>query len=76
MLLETRDRSELRAMLLRLRAAQPPIDPAAVRIDTLCGRSDRPTGYRLSLFLPAPAPAPPGPATPGPPMPGRGSCSG
>jgi hypothetical protein len=53
-LLETRDRSELRAALLRLRAARPGLDAAAVRIDTLCGRSDRPTAYRLSLFVPTP----------------------
>ncbi|MDX3309826.1 hypothetical protein ACWGH3_24785 [Streptomyces sp. NPDC054884] len=65
-LLETRDRSELRSVLLRLRAAQPRIDAAAVRADTLCGRSDRPTTYRLSLFVP----------TPGPRSPGRGTGTG
>ncbi|MEH0544852.1 hypothetical protein QA802_17710 [Streptomyces sp. B21-105] len=59
MLLETRDPSELRATLLRMRAEQPCVDAAAVRVDTLCGRSDRPTAYRLSLFVPAPGPPPP-----------------
>ncbi|MDQ0684351.1 hypothetical protein QF032_003350 [Streptomyces achromogenes] len=70
-LLETRDRSELRARLLRLRTEQPCVDAAAVRVDTLCGRSDRPTTYRLCLFVPTPRSP-----TPGSPSPGRGPGRG
>jgi len=75
-LLETRDRSELRAALLRVRAAQPRIDAAAVRIDTLCGRSDRPTTYRLCLFVPTPGSPTPGSPSPVSPSPGRGPGEG
>lgn len=54
-LLETRDQAELRAHMQRLRAERQ-IDRSAVRVDTLCGRLERATTYRLSLFVPADGP--------------------
>ncbi len=58
MLFETQEESEWRAHLRGLRAAGGEIDWAMTRIDTLCGRSSRPTTYRLSLFVPDPEVAP------------------
>lgn len=49
---ETRDPAEWRARLARLRAGDEPVDGSTVRVDTLCGRSTRPTTYRLSRFVP------------------------
>ncbi len=56
MLFETRDASEHRAYIRRLRAEGSGIDWSAVRVDTLCGRLKQPTTYRLSLFVPNPVP--------------------
>lgn len=56
MLSETRDASEHRAYVRRLRAEGSGIDWSAVRVDTLCGRLKQPTTYRLSLFVPNPVP--------------------
>ncbi|WP_326704448.1 hypothetical protein [Streptomyces cyaneofuscatus] len=53
---ETRDASEHRAYVRRLRAEGSGIDWSAVRVDTLCGRLKQPTTYRLSLFVPNPVP--------------------
>ncbi|MGW4785913.1 hypothetical protein [Streptomyces sp. NPDC004230] len=50
-LFETQDGSEWRAHIHRLRESDQPIDWAAVRIDTLCGRLMQPTTYRLRLFV-------------------------
>ncbi|WP_330461229.1 hypothetical protein OIB37_32805 [Streptomyces sp. NBC_00820] len=49
MIFETRDESELRARLWRLREAR--VDRSMIRIDTLCGRLALPTTYRLSRFV-------------------------
>ncbi|MFI6449791.1 hypothetical protein [Kitasatospora sp. NPDC050543] len=34
------------------------IDWTTVRVDTFCGRLIQPTTYRLSIFVPTPAPDP------------------
>lgn len=52
MVFETQDESEWHAHLRRLRARAEPIDWAMARIDTLCGRLEHPTTYRLSLLMP------------------------
>ncbi|MFI6037485.1 hypothetical protein ACIBBD_25575 [Streptomyces sp. NPDC051315] len=57
-LFETRDESEWRAHMRRLRASDTRIDWTAVRVDTLCGRLTQPTTFRLSLFVPAAMPDP------------------
>ncbi|MFE5942150.1 hypothetical protein [Streptomyces sp. NPDC056480] len=62
----TEDESEWQAELRRLRTEEPGLDWDAVRLDMLCGRSTHPTTYRLSLFVPHPAPERP-PAAPIPP---------
>ncbi|MEU1226231.1 hypothetical protein [Streptomyces sp. NPDC005828] len=49
MTFETRDESELRAHLRRLGEEQ--VDGSTIRIDTLCGRLEQPTTYRLSRFM-------------------------
>ncbi|MEU7005527.1 hypothetical protein [Streptomyces sp. NPDC046332] len=51
-LFETQDESEWRVHVQRLRAPDTRIDWSAVRIDTFCGRLERPTTYRLSLVVP------------------------
>ncbi|MFI0822476.1 hypothetical protein ACH4TX_43715 [Streptomyces sp. NPDC021098] len=48
---ETQDAAALRAQLVRLRGGDAPVDVSTVRVDTLCGRSTRPTTYRLSRFV-------------------------
>lgn len=53
MILETRDKAELRGHLRRLREAR--IDGSMIRIDTLCGRLGQPTTYRLNRFVADPA---------------------
>ncbi|MFQ6145536.1 hypothetical protein ACLMNJ_21025 [Streptomyces seoulensis] len=50
--LETGDRARLRDRLRELGAGGARFDPAAVRVDTLCGRLVRPTVHRLSVFVP------------------------
>ncbi|GAA5072776.1 hypothetical protein [Streptomyces similanensis] len=50
--LETEDRARLRDRLRELGAGGAGFDPAAVRVDTLCGRLARPTVHRLSVFVP------------------------
>ncbi|MFE6065904.1 hypothetical protein [Streptomyces sp. NPDC056525] len=55
----THDESEWQAELRRLRTEEPGLDPDAVRLDMLCGRSTHPTTYRLSVFVPHPAPEEP-----------------
>ncbi|MFF4869689.1 hypothetical protein [Streptomyces sp. NPDC000961] len=47
--LETRDRAELRAFLDRLREAR--IDGSLIRVDTLCRRPVEQSGYRVSRFM-------------------------
>ncbi|MFI0780129.1 hypothetical protein [Streptomyces sp. NPDC021212] len=49
---ETQDAAEWRARPARMWAGQEPVDWSSVRVDTLCGRSTRPTTYRLSRFVP------------------------
>ncbi|MEU6442880.1 hypothetical protein [Streptomyces sp. NPDC047046] len=49
MIFETRDQAEARTRLRELRVAG--VDGAAIRIETLCGRSALPTAYRLSRFV-------------------------
>ncbi|MGW2382827.1 hypothetical protein [Streptomyces lincolnensis] len=49
MTLETRDKAELRAHLHRL--GEERVDESMIRIDTLCGRLEHPTTYRLSRFV-------------------------
>ncbi|MCQ4211725.1 hypothetical protein [Streptomyces longispororuber] len=49
---ETRDQVEIRTQLRRLREAG--VDGSMIRIDTLCGRLELPTTYRLSRFVPRP----------------------
>lgn len=51
-LFETRDESEWHAHIRRLRASGTRLDRTAMRVDTLCGRLERPTTFRLSLFVP------------------------
>lgn len=48
MTFETRDKSELRAHLRRLREERA--DGPTIRIGTLCGRLEQRTTYRLSRF--------------------------
>ncbi|WP_406099214.1 hypothetical protein [Streptomyces sp. NBC_01013] len=48
MIFETGDQTELHAHLRTLREAGT--DEATIRIDTLCGRLEQPTTYRLSRF--------------------------
>lgn len=36
-------------------------DASMLRVDTLCGRSEQPTTYRLSMFVPYPQAATPSP---------------
>ncbi|WP_318207973.1 hypothetical protein [Streptomyces sp. SJL17-1] len=55
----TKDESEWRAELRRLRTEEPGLDRDAVRLDTLCGRSTHPTTYRLSVFVAHPTPEQP-----------------
>ncbi|GAA3644560.1 hypothetical protein GCM10023079_37960 [Streptomyces chitinivorans] len=43
----------MRTRLRRLREAG--VDGAMIRIDTLCGRLELPTAYRLSRFVTGPA---------------------
>ncbi|MFH9089799.1 hypothetical protein [Streptomyces sp. NPDC017673] len=50
---ETRDQAEMRTRLRRLR--ETGIDGSMIRIDTLCGRLEMPTTYRLSRFVTDPA---------------------
>ncbi|GAA5605765.1 hypothetical protein [Streptomyces griseus] len=50
---ETRDQAEMRTRLRRLQEAG--VDGATIRIDTLCGRLELPTTYRLSHFVTDPA---------------------
>ncbi|MER8230628.1 hypothetical protein [Streptomyces sp. NPDC094049] len=56
-LFETRDESEWRAHIRRLRAGPERIDWTSTRVDVLCGRLERATTYRLSRFAPASASA-------------------
>ncbi|MFD8818120.1 hypothetical protein ACFV23_43200 [Streptomyces sp. NPDC059627] len=49
---ETQDESEWRALLHRLRNSEERIDWTNARLDVLCGRLERPTTYRLSVFVP------------------------
>ncbi|MEU3498823.1 hypothetical protein ABZ747_35720 [Kitasatospora cineracea] len=53
MLLVTEDSAELRAHVRRLCDAG--VDASLLRIDTLCGRQEYPSGYRLSRFITDPA---------------------
>ncbi|MFJ6385141.1 hypothetical protein ACIQI7_34700 [Kitasatospora sp. NPDC092039] len=55
---ETQDEAQWHAHIRRLRASDPQIDWTAVRMDHFCGRLTQPTWYRLSLFVPNPAPEP------------------
>ncbi|MFJ9680343.1 hypothetical protein ACIRP2_20120 [Streptomyces sp. NPDC101194] len=57
-LFETQDEAAWRAHIHRLRASDAQIDWTAARMDTFCGRLIQPTTYRLSLFVPNPAPEP------------------
>ncbi|WP_310726735.1 hypothetical protein [Streptomyces sp. N2A] len=52
-IVETRDETEMRTQLHRLREAG--IEGSMIRIDTLCGRLALPTTYRLSRFVTDPA---------------------
>ncbi|MDH6138018.1 hypothetical protein P3T37_007463 [Kitasatospora sp. MAA4] len=56
MLFETQDESAWHAHVRRLRATDRQIDWTTVRMDTFCGRLVQPTTYRLSIFVPTPAP--------------------
>ncbi|MET9774329.1 hypothetical protein ABZ023_08645 [Streptomyces sp. NPDC006367] len=56
--LETQDEAEWHARLRQLRTGAERIDWSATRIDVLCGRLERATTYRLSLFVPGPGPGP------------------
>ncbi|WP_344437893.1 hypothetical protein [Kitasatospora nipponensis] len=49
MIFETGDNAELRIHLRGLQEAG--IDASMIRIDTLCGRLQHPSGYRLSRFV-------------------------
>ena len=49
---ETQDLAEWRDYVRRLRAGQEQVDLELTRLDTLCGRDQGPTTYRLSLFVP------------------------
>ncbi|MFG3257239.1 hypothetical protein [Streptomyces sp. NPDC048172] len=50
---ETQSAAEWREGLRRLRTEAADIDWELTRIDTLCGRLQQPTTYRLSRFVPA-----------------------
>ncbi|WP_245194467.1 hypothetical protein [Kitasatospora phosalacinea] len=52
MIYETQDYSEWQAYLRRLRAERM-YDESSLRFDTLCGRLEHPTTYRLSAPVPA-----------------------
>ncbi|MGW7544618.1 hypothetical protein ACWGKQ_26470 [Streptomyces sp. NPDC054770] len=49
---ETQDESEWRARLRRPRNSEQRFDWTNARLDVLCGRLERPTTYRLSVFVP------------------------
>ncbi|MFB8395403.1 hypothetical protein [Streptomyces yangpuensis] len=51
-LFESQEHAELRDFLRRLRTEGTAIDPAHIRIDTLCGRAARPTTYQVSVYVP------------------------
>jgi hypothetical protein len=53
---ETGDIAEVRARLRRLQGEGA--DPSMIRIDTLCGRPEYPTGYRVSRFATHPPSGP------------------
>ncbi|GAB3209044.1 hypothetical protein ACQEU5_20150 [Marinactinospora thermotolerans] len=53
MVLETGDGAQLRAHVRRLQEAG--WDASLIRIDTLCGRLEYPSQYRLSRFVTGPA---------------------
>ncbi|MFE9333971.1 hypothetical protein [Streptomyces sp. NPDC006925] len=55
MIFETQDVVALRTQLRRLREAR--VDESMVRVDTLCGRLELPTVYRLSRFVTNPTSA-------------------
>ncbi|KDN81753.1 hypothetical protein [Kitasatospora cheerisanensis] len=58
-LFTTQDEEEWAAYLRRFRAERPPVDESDLRMDMFCGRLIHPTTYRLSRFVPHPAPTPP-----------------
>ncbi|BFV59590.1 hypothetical protein KCMC57_up46940 [Kitasatospora sp. CMC57] len=60
---ETQDYSEWQAYVRRLRAERL-YDESSLRIDTLCGRLQHPTTYRLSAAVPADSSEVPGPVHP------------
>ncbi|WP_326697290.1 hypothetical protein OG909_08065 [Streptomyces sp. NBC_01754] len=49
MIFETGDSAELRVHVRRLREAG--IDASTIRIESLCGRQEYPSVYRLSRFV-------------------------
>lgn len=51
--LETRDQAEFRQRIQQLQSGPHPANPSELRIDTLCGRLEHPTTYRLSRFVPS-----------------------
>ncbi|MET9533870.1 hypothetical protein ABZY02_25465 [Streptomyces sp. NPDC006649] len=51
---ETQDAAEWRSSVPRIRTELGLTDASTLRVDTLCGRAEQPTTYRLSMFVPYP----------------------
>lgn len=53
---KTKDETEFRTHLHRVRTEYESPDDSMLRVDTLCGRLKHSTTYRLSLFVPEVSP--------------------
>ncbi|MBT2452220.1 hypothetical protein J7F03_35225 [Streptomyces sp. ISL-43] len=51
-LFSTEDYAAYGTYVRRLRAEGSVVDPARLRLDTLCGRLSQPTTYQVSVFVP------------------------
>ncbi|MCX4550880.1 hypothetical protein OG204_12820 [Streptomyces sp. NBC_01387] len=51
---ETQDAAEWQSAVPRIRAERGLTDASMLRVETLCGRTEQPTTYRLSVFVPYP----------------------
>jgi hypothetical protein len=49
----TQDEAEWLAFKHRFLSGREAPDPSMIRVDIFCGRLAQPTGYQLSLFVPA-----------------------
>ncbi len=54
MVFETQDAAEWQSAVPRIRAERGLTDASMLRVETLCGRTEQPTTYRLSVFVPYP----------------------